>query len=136
MASGRTRPPGGIVYRDDLFVAYGFPEPSPVAGYVLVVTRRHVRGLYDLDDEEAARWGPLVVRVQRAQKQVLGAEHAYAFVLGEQVHHFHSHVVPRYADTPARIRGGKFFSVTEADARPVAEIEAAARKLEAALARS
>jgi diadenosine tetraphosphate (Ap4A) HIT family hydrolase len=133
MASGRVRPPGGIVHEDDTFVIYGFPEPSPVRGYVLVVSRRHVRGLYDLDDGEARALGPLLIRVQRAQREALGADHAYAFVLGDKVPHFHAHVVPRFPDTPPHLRGGRLFQMTEADARPAEEIEAAARALERTL---
>ncbi len=129
----RTRPPGGIVLRAEPFVVCGLPDPSPVLGYVLVASRRHVRGLYDLDDAEAAALGPLLVRVQRAQKAALGADHAYAFVLGDKVPHFHAHVVPRFADTPPRLRGGRLFQATEADARPLDEIEVATLALARAL---
>ena len=135
MAARRVRPPGGVVFEDDLFVAYGFPEPNPLPGYVIVASRRHVRGLYDLDAEEAAALAPLVIRIQRAQKSALGADHAYLFVIGDRIPHFHAHVVPRFPDTPPRLRGGRVLQATEADARPVEEVEAACRALEAALRR-
>jgi diadenosine tetraphosphate (Ap4A) HIT family hydrolase len=131
--TGRTRPPGGVVWSDERFVAYGFPEPNPVPGYVIVGSRRHVRGLYDLDAAEAAAIGPLLIRLQRAQKAALGADHAYAFVIGDQVPHFHAHVVPRFPDSPPGLRGGRIFQATEADARPAAESEAACARLAAAL---
>jgi diadenosine tetraphosphate (Ap4A) HIT family hydrolase len=127
------RPAGGVVHRDDRFVVYGFPSPSPVRGYVIVASIRHVRGLYDLDEAEAAALGPLLVRVQRAQRAALGADHAYAFVLGDRVPHFHAHVVPRFADTPPHLRGGRIFQSSAADALPVEEVEAAGRALAAAL---
>jgi diadenosine tetraphosphate (Ap4A) HIT family hydrolase len=133
---GRVRPPGGVVHRDRHFVVYGFPEPSPVRGYVIVSSIRHVRGLYDLDEAEAAALGPLLVRIQRAQKAALSADHAYAFVLGDKVPHFHAHVVPRFADSPPNLRGGRIFQITVADARPAAEIEAACRALGEELART
>ncbi len=119
--------------REGPFVVYGFTEPSPVRGYVIVSSVRHVRGLYDLDAAEAMALGPLLARVQRAQKAALGADHAYAFVLGDKVPHFHAHVVPRFPDSPPHLRGSRIFQATEADARPVAEIEAAAAALAAAL---
>ena len=134
MSQGRVRPPGGIVHEDERFVVYGFPDRCPIPGYVIVASRRHVRGLYDLDPGEAAALGPLAIRIQRAQKAALGAAHAYLFALGDKVHHFHAHVVPQYADTPAHLRGGRLFQYTEADERPAAELEAACRRLEAALA--
>jgi diadenosine tetraphosphate (Ap4A) HIT family hydrolase len=127
------RPAGGVVHRDDRFVVYGFPSPSPVRGYVIVSSIRHVRGLYDLDEAEAAALGPLLVRVQRAQRAALGADHAYAFVLGDRVPHFHAHVVPRFPDTPPHLRGGRIFQASAADALPVEEVEAAGRALAAAL---
>jgi diadenosine tetraphosphate (Ap4A) HIT family hydrolase len=131
--TGRVRPPGGIVWSDDRFVLYGFPEPNPIPGYVILSSRRHVRGLYDLDAAEAAALGPLWVRIQRAQKTALGADHAYAFVLGDKVPHFHSHIVPRFADSPPTLRGGRVFQMTPEMARPQAESEAACAKLAAAL---
>jgi diadenosine tetraphosphate (Ap4A) HIT family hydrolase len=133
---GRVRPPGGTVLRTPEFVVYGFTDPTPVRGYVIVSSLRHVRGLYDLDAAEAAALGPLLVRVQRAQKEALGADHAYVHVIGDLVPHFHAHVVPRFADAPAHLRGKRVLFATEADARPGAEVESACRALEAALARA
>jgi histidine triad (HIT) family protein len=131
---GRVRPPGGVVLRTPEFVVYGFPEPTPVRGYVIVSSVRHTRGLYTLDAKESAALGPLLARVQRAQMEALGADHAYAYVLGDKVPHFHAHVIPRFADAPAHLRGKNLLFATEADARPAAEVESACRALEAALA--
>jgi diadenosine tetraphosphate (Ap4A) HIT family hydrolase len=133
--AGRERPPGGILLREGAFVVHGIAAPTPVRGYLIVGSIRHVRGLYDLDAAEAAALGPLLVRLQRAQKSALGADHAYAFVLGDRLNHFHAHVVPRFADTPERLRGGNLFQFTLADARPEPEIEAACRTLAGALAK-
>lgn len=135
IVAGRVRPPGGVVWSDERFVVAGFADPSPLRGYVVVQSRRHVRGLYDLDAAEAAALGPLLIRLQRAQKSALGAEHAYAFVLGDRVHHFHAHVVPQFPDTPPHLRGGRLFQYTLADARPVAELAAAGATLAEALRR-
>ena len=135
VVAGRVRPPGGVVWSDERFVAYGFTDPSPVRGYLILSSRRHVRGLYDLDAAEAAALGPLLIRLQRAQVAALGADHAYVFVLGDKVPHFHAHVVPRFPDSPPNLRGGRIFQVTPADARPVAELEAAGATLAEALRR-
>ena len=133
IAAGRQRPPGGIVLSDERFVVYGLPEPTPVRGWVLVASRRHARGLYDLEPAEAEALAPLLARVQRAQIAALGADHAYAFVLGDRVPHFHAHVVPRFPDSPPHLRGGRLFHATEADARPPGEVEEAAAALARAL---
>jgi diadenosine tetraphosphate (Ap4A) HIT family hydrolase len=129
IAAGRVRPPGGIVWRDGAFVVHGLAGPSPVAGYLVVGSARHARGLYDLDAAEASALGPLLVRLQRAQRTTLAAEHAYLFVVGDVLRHFHAHVVPRYADTPERLRGARVLQATPGDARPLEEIEAACAAL-------
>jgi histidine triad (HIT) family protein len=134
VVGGRSRPPGGVVFEDGRFVVYRFPDACPVRGYVLLATRRHVRGLYDLDDAEAAALGPLLVRLQRAQREALGADHAYAFVLGDKVPHFHAHVVPRFPDSPSHLRGSRLFQATASDARPLAELESASDAIRRALA--
>ena len=41
----------------------------------------------------------------QAQKRALGAEHWYAFAIGDVLRHFDLHVVPRFADTPAEVAG-------------------------------
>jgi len=129
------RPPGGIVLRDELFVVHGLAGPAPVRGYLIVGSVRHARGLYDLSEREAAALGLLIARLQRIQRRALGADHAYAYVLGDKLLHFHAHVVPRLADTPEHLRGGRIFQATLPDARPEAEIEAACRAIAEALGR-
>jgi diadenosine tetraphosphate (Ap4A) HIT family hydrolase len=133
--AGRTRPPGGILLREPPFVVYGYAGGflTPVRGYAIVGTLRHTRALWTLDDDEAGRLGPLLRRVQRAQMKALGADHAYAFTIGDLVPHFHAHVVPRFPDSPPNLRGGRLFQATAADALPLEEVEAACRALAEAL---
>jgi diadenosine tetraphosphate (Ap4A) HIT family hydrolase len=73
--------------------------------------------------------------VVRAQRAALGAEHVYAFALGDVLRHFHLHLVPRCADTPERLRGRRCFEAMPGEARPSGEIEAAAAAVRAALER-
>ena len=134
IVAGRVRPPGGVVLREDGLVVHGFAGASPVRGWLVLTTARHARGLYDLTPEEAARVGALSARVQRAQRAVLGADHAYAFAIGDALHHVHVHLVPRFADGPAHLRGTRVFDAKPEDVRPPDEIEAAAAALARALA--
>jgi diadenosine tetraphosphate (Ap4A) HIT family hydrolase len=113
IVAGRVVTPGGVVLRAGGFTVHALADPSPLAGWLVVTSDRHARGLYDLADEEAAALGGVAARVMRAQREALGAEHVYAFALGDVLRHFHLHLVPRYADTPARLRGRGCF-----DARP------------------
>ena len=135
IVSGATRPVGGVIIRAQGLVLHGVAAPSPVRGWVVISSERHVRGLYDVDEATARELGALAARVMRAQREVLGAEHAYAFAIGDVLRHFHLHLVPRFADTPPRLWGRAVFDATTADHLPAGELEAAAQALATALAR-
>ncbi len=121
IVAGRHVPTGGVLLEIPGLVLHGVAGPTPVAGWVVATATRHVRCLADLDDAEAIALARLSVRVQRAQRETLGAETSYAVSLGEQVRHFHLHLVPRYADTPERLRGPRVFQASKDDAVAAAE---------------
>ena len=95
----------------------------------MLTSERHVRAWPDLDAAALAALGPLAARVMAAQRTALGAEHAYAFSIGDAVRHFHLHLVPRYAETPERLRGRRCFEGRPEDALPEADVVAAARAI-------
>jgi diadenosine tetraphosphate (Ap4A) HIT family hydrolase len=134
VVSGATRPVGGILARAPGLVLHGVAGPSPVPGWVVISSERHVRGLYDLDEPTARELGALTARVMRAQRQALGAEHAYAFAIGDVLRHFHLHLVPRFPGTPRHLWGRAVFEAPASEHLPAQELEAAARALAAALA--
>lgn len=134
IAAGRVRPVGGIVARQSGLVVHGFADPSPLRGWMVVTTERHLRAWDDLDERELSALAPLIARVMRAQKTALGAEHVYAFAIGDALRHFHVHVVPRFADTPARLRGRGAFEPVPGDAVPLELLEEAAGLVSRALA--
>lgn len=91
------RRPARVVLDDD--VAVGFLDVSPLfPGHTLVVPRRHVVTLPDLETGEL---GPFFERVQlvtSAMREVLGAEGAFVAnnnIVSQSVAHLHVHVVPR-----------------------------------------
>jgi diadenosine tetraphosphate (Ap4A) HIT family hydrolase len=129
-----TRPlPGGVLRREGGFALHLLADPSPVRGWLVLTSERHARAWYDLDGAELAALGPLAARVMAAQRAVLGAEHVYAFAIGDVLRHFHLHLVPRHADTPERLRGRRCFEGRPEDMRPEAELVAAGRAVAAAL---
>ncbi len=125
--------PGGVLRREGGFALHVLAGPSPLPGWLVLTSARHARAWYDLPDAEAAALGPLAARVMRAQRAALGAEHVYAFAIGDVLPHFHLHLVPRYADTPERLRGRGCFDALPGDLRPEAELVAAARAVAKAL---
>jgi diadenosine tetraphosphate (Ap4A) HIT family hydrolase len=125
--------PGGIVWRQGGLALHALDGPSPLPGWLVLTADRHARALYDLDAAATAALGPLVQRIMRAQREVLGAEHVYLFALGDVLHHAHVHLVPRYAATPDRLRGRGAFEGLPGDMRGAAELAAAARLVGEAL---
>jgi histidine triad (HIT) family protein len=99
--------PGGPVGEDELVVV---SHLSPVApgradrpvylGHLFVEPRRHAPGLPDLTGAEAERVGWWCATASRALRDVAGAEHVYAAVIGDGVDHLHVHLLPRYPGTP------------------------------------
>ena len=89
--------------------------------------------IYELSADESSALGTLMAEVMRAQREALGAEHVYAFQIADQVQHCHVHLVPRFADTPDRLRGTRCFDARPEDALPDSELvraaEAVGRKL-------
>ncbi len=92
-----------MIAGDDLMVlAHVLPDApgkdgAPVyLGHLVVEPRRHVPGLADLTEAEAAALGQWAANAAKA----LRAEHVYSSIVGHQVDHLHLHLVPRYPGTP------------------------------------
>jgi diadenosine tetraphosphate (Ap4A) HIT family hydrolase len=134
--AGSRRVAGGVVRREGGFALHALDGPSPLPGWLVLTAERHCRALYDLDPPATAALGPLVQRVMQAQREALGAEHVYLFAIGDLLQHCHLHLVPRFAATPARLRGRGAFEATADEARPDAELAEAARLVAEVLARA
>ena len=125
--------PSKILLRRDGFLLHAVNQPTPVKGWLVLTSERHARAWYDLTPEEAAALGPFAREVMRAQLSALGAEHVYAFAIGDVLQHFHLHLVPRFAGTPPHHRGRAAFDAPASEAVPTHEVEAAAEQVRAAL---
>ena len=96
IASGAETPPGGVLHRESGLLVHALLGKSPLRGWLVLTSERHLRAWPDLDRAALATLGPLAARVMTAQREALGAEHVYAFAIGDVVRHFHLHLVPRY----------------------------------------
>ncbi|HEU5349107.1 MAG TPA: HIT family protein [Ktedonobacterales bacterium] len=121
--------PGGAIYEDVLLYAGHIAIPdgqrTVYCGWLIVEPKRHAPGLADLTDEEAQALGLLVTRLSRALKAVVGAEHIYSFVLGNNVPHLHIHLVPRYPGTPREYWGvniDEWPDAPQSDAQALADL--------------
>jgi histidine triad (HIT) family protein len=77
-------------------------------GHAVVFPKRHVRGLYDVDEEELARTFSAARRLALAVRDRLGATGVNLLNNNERaawqsIFHFHVHVIPRYDGDPMRL---------------------------------
>lgn len=129
--------PGGPAYEDELVFAghAGMSQGQSDAylGALLIEPKRHVEGLDGLSDAEAQRIGLLAARLSRALKEVEGAEHIYAFVLGHSGPHLHVWLVPRYPGTPREYWGQRVDEWPDAPRGNAQEVAALVARLRAYL---
>ncbi|MFB6170321.1 MAG: HIT family protein [Haloarculaceae archaeon] len=92
------------VYEDD--DTLGFLDHAPaVEGHALVVPKRHVAGLADMDEATTAATFTAARRVALALEAALDADGSSLFyssgaAAGQDVFHAHVHVFPRHEDDP------------------------------------
>lgn len=85
--------PGHIVAEDDNFIA--FLDITPVAlGHVLVVPKKEVDYIFDLDDDNLAGLHLFSKKVAIALKKAITCKRIGITVIGLEVPHTHVHLVP------------------------------------------
>ena len=78
---------------------YAFLDINPlVKGHTLVIPRREVDYIFDLTDDELARYQVFAAHVARAIKTVLPCVKVGQAVLGLEVPHAHIHLVPMQSE--------------------------------------
>jgi diadenosine tetraphosphate (Ap4A) HIT family hydrolase len=101
--------PGGPIFEDEcVFACHAYLASTgsdQYLGYLMLETRRHVPGLYDLTDLESRTIGLFASKLARALRETEAAEHVYAFVIGDGIPHFHMHIVARYPGAPKEYWG-------------------------------
>jgi histidine triad (HIT) family protein len=97
-----------VVYEDDRLVA--FMDLHPVnPGHVLLVPRDHAVSMSDVDEDVGAHVFRVALRMQQAvRRSGVRSEGINVFVAdgesaGQDVFHFHLHVIPRFEGDPFTI---------------------------------
>ena len=99
-AIARGEAPAEIVYEDEQTLAFLDANPA-TPGHTLVIPRKHVRNIYDLDDETAGAVMRTAIHVARGIRDALHPEGLNLLQANERagfqsVFHFHFHLVPRW----------------------------------------
>ena len=85
---------------------YAFLDINPlVKGHTLVIPRREVDYIFDMDDDELARYQVFAKRVALAVKKAFPCKKVAQVVLGLEVPHAHIHLIPMQSE--ANLREGK-----------------------------
>ena len=81
------------VYEDDTFLSFLDIRPTN-KGHCLVVPKKHYRWVWDVPHNYAKPCNIMVA----ALKKAFNTNYVISFVMGEEVHHAHIHLVPRFPD--------------------------------------
>ena len=87
---------------------YAFLDINPVAkGHTLVIPRREVDYIYDMDDDELAEYQVFAKRVAIALKKAFPCKKVAQVVLGLEVPHAHIHLIPMTSEADVDFRREK-----------------------------
>lgn len=85
--------PGQIVAENDKFIAFLDIMPM-VVGHTLVVPKKEVDYIYDLDDEDLKAINVFAKKVAAAVRKAVPCKRIGVAVIGLEVPHAHIHLVP------------------------------------------
>ena len=98
--------PARFLYADETVVSFLDIAPA-TPGHSLVVPRAHRRDLWEIDDDELAAVSLTARKVAAALRDVLAAPGMWLHQVsgaaaGQDVFHYHVHVIPRYEGDTVR----------------------------------
>ena len=85
--------PGHIIAEDGRFIAFLDVMPL-VMGHVLVVPKKEIDYIFDIEDEDLGAMNIFAKRVAHALKKVVPCKRIGVAVIGLEVPHAHIHLVP------------------------------------------
>ena len=99
--------PSQIVAQDELTISFMDIAPA-TRGHALVIPRRHVRDLLEIEDVDLAAVVLAAKRLAQRAGEQLGADgvnliNSCGQAAWQTVFHFHVHVIPRYEGDPLRL---------------------------------
>ena len=109
---------------------YAFLDINPLAkGHTLVIPRREVDYIFDMDDDELAEFQLFAKQVAVALKKAFPCKKVAQVVLGLEVPHAHIHLIPMNSESDVDFRKEKLQLPSE-------EMQQIAEKIYTAMSRS
>ena len=100
---------------------YAFLDINPLAkGHTLVIPRREVDYIFDMEDNELAEFQVFAKRVAQAIKKAFPCKKVAQVVLGLEVPHAHIHLLPINSEGDVDFRK-KHLELAEEDFKAIAE---------------
>ena len=99
---------------------YAFLDINPlVKGHTLVIPRREVDYIFDMDDDEIGRYQQFAKSVAVAMKKAFPCKKVAQVVLGLEVPHAHIHLIPMQSEADVDFRRDKL-KLTEEEFKEIA----------------
>lgn len=94
IGNGEIVPPGGVIAETENFSIHQDPE-VPIKGFLIIGSKKHIKSISELTQEEAAELFDLVYKARIAMKNI-GKIDEVTIIQEERSGHFHLWLFPRY----------------------------------------
>lgn len=93
-----------------------FLDIKPVNhGHLLIIPKKHIVWMQEADDKTISEIFKLTKKMMLALKKGLKCDYVQESVVGNEVSHFHIHLIPRYQNDPFRNFPTKEYKELEVD---------------------
>lgn len=87
--------PSNNIYEDEKFLV--FLDIKPVSdGHLIIIPKNHIVWMQEADDEIISEIFKLTKKMMFVLKKALGCDYVQESVVGNEVPHFHIHLIPRF----------------------------------------
>lgn len=95
LTGGEIEPDSGTIVETEYFHAHQ-DVAYPIKGLVILASKRHFTCLDEMTEAERLDYLDIMVKIRKAQREILGIDYVYYFYNEDTTHHFHTWMVPRY----------------------------------------
>lgn len=89
--------PSDLIYENNKF--FVFLDINPVShGHILIIPKKHVTWMQEASDKTISDIFKLTKKIMLTMKKAMGCDYVQVSVNGEEVPHFHIHLIPRWLD--------------------------------------
>ncbi|MEP6776332.1 MAG: HIT family protein [Chloroflexota bacterium] len=115
LAGERQISPGPTIYVGEHWVVEHV-YPCQMAGWLVIVLKRHKAALHELTTEEFVELGTLLEQTSKALRENTGCKKEYVVCFAEAEHfeHVHFHVISRIGDIADEFKGPHVFRLLQA----------------------